>query len=339
MTAETKLDIRWSVLLGTVFAASPLSGSARPGVSIAGGFLAGGAIFGYRHLSRQRQSAAPEVAAPLFEIAAPAARVWALLAGTAVVFLPTLWWLFEQYTEAIWRNGHGLFVPIIMVLLAWSRLRGDESRAEESSPWGIPFLLFGALLATIDSALHSGFLGALGLVIALPGLSLLLLGSRRTRAIAFPLALGVFLIPLPEKLPDPLGLPSATADLAVPILKAFGIPVLRNQTVFVLPTDVFLISTNCSGVSTFYAAVFFALILAAQAGTWMRRIAILLSPWPVTVGVNGIRSACLLALCHRYGIRLLDTPIHGLTGIGTFWAVMIIIYLLSGRPKFWKMNS
>jgi exosortase len=339
VTAETKLDIRWSILLGTVFAASPLSGAARLGVSIAGGFLAGGAVFGFRHLRRRRQSAPPEVAAPLFEIAAPAPRVWALLGGTAVVFLPTLWWLFGQYTAAIWRNGHGLFVPIIMVLLAWSRLRRDESRAEESSPWGIPLLVFGVLLAAIDSAVRSGFIGTVGLVMALPGLSLLLLGSRRTRAIAFPLALGVFLIPLPENFPEPLGLPSATAELTVPILKAFGLPTLRHQTVFVLPADIFMISTNCSGVSTFYAAVFFALILAAQASTWMRRVAILLSPWPVTVGVNAIRSAFLLALCHHYGTRVIGTPIHGLSGIGTFWAVMLLIYLLAGRPGFWKMRS
>jgi exosortase len=338
VTAETKLDIRWSILLGAVLAASPLTGAARPGVSIAGGVLVGGAVFAFRRLRRRRQPAPPEAVAPLFEIATLGPHVWALLGGAAVVFLPTLWWLYGEYTEAIWRNGHGLFVPIIMVLLARSRLRSDESQAEESSKWGIPLLVVGALLAVIDSGVRMGFLGTVGLVIALPGLSLLLLGSRRTRAIAFPLALGLFLIPLPVNLPEPLALPSATATLTVPILKAFGIPVVRHQTAFLLPAGIFMISTNCSGISTFYAAVFFALALASQTGTRARKVILLLSPWPVTVGVNAIRSAFLFALCNRYGLQVINTPIHGLTGIGTFWAVMLLILLLAGHPRSWKMR-
>jgi exosortase len=336
VTAETKLDIRWSILLGAVLAVSPLTGSARPAVSIAGGVLAGGAIFGFRRLRRRRQPVQPEVAPPLFEIAGPAPRVWALLGGTAVVFLPTLWWLFGQYTEAIWRNGHGLFVPIVMLLLARLRLRRDESRAEESSPWGGPLLVIGALLAVIDGGARTGFLGTAGLLIALPGLSLLLLGSRRTRAIAFPLALGLFLIPLPENLPEPLALPSATATLTVPILKAFGVPVVRHQTAFMLPAGMFLISANCSGLSAFYGAVFVAVTLASLAGTRARRVAVLLSPWPITVGVNAIRAAFLFALCNRYGLQVADTAIHGLTGVGTFWAVAFLIFLLTGHPRSWK---
>jgi exosortase len=265
--------------------------------------------------------------------------VWALLGGTAVVFLPTLWWLFDQYSEAIWRNDHGFFVPIAMVLLARPRLRRDESGAEESSAWGIPLVVAGALLAAIDSAARTGFLGTAGLLLALPGLSLLLLGARRTRSIAFPLALGLFLIPLPEELPEPLAFPSASATLTVPILEAIGVPVVRHQTAFILPAGAFMISTNCSGIATFYAAVFVAVTLASLVGTWTRRILLLLATWPITVGVNAVRSAFLVALCNHYGLRIIDTPIHGLTGIATFWGVMLLVFLLAGHPRSWKVPA
>jgi hypothetical protein len=36
----------------------------------------------------------------------------------------------------VWRNGHGLFVPLFMGLLARSTLRRDPGTAEESSAWG-----------------------------------------------------------------------------------------------------------------------------------------------------------------------------------------------------------
>jgi hypothetical protein len=55
------------------------------------------------------------------------------------------------------------------------------------------------------------------------------------------------------------------------------------------------------------------------------------------VCVNAIRSAILIALCNRWGIQVLQSPIHGLTGIGTLLAVSFLILALSGRLKPWKM--
>jgi exosortase len=135
-----------------------------------------------------------------------------------------------------------------------------------------------------------------------------------------------------------LAFPSATATLTAPILEAFGIPVVRHQTAFVLPAGKFLISTNCSGISTFYAAVFVALTLAAQAGTRTRKVVLLLSPWPITVGANAIRSAVLLALCNRYGLEIINTPLHGLSGIGAFWGAMLLIFALASHPRSWKVG-
>lgn len=333
-----KRDLGWSALLGAVFAASPLSGAidAHPRVSLVAGIVAAVGIFTIRRL-RGRQAAQRHAAEPpLFQTKTAGPLVWVLLAGSLVTFLPTLVWLFWEYTDAIWRNAHGIFVPIVMAVLARSRLRRDECRAEESSPWGIPLLVGGGLLAAIDSGARSDYLSALGLVIALPGLSLLLLGARRTRAIAFPLALGLFLIPIPPRLPEPLFLHTATAALVEPLLEALGTPTPRHQTAFLLPVGSFGISANCSGIATLYASVFLAVILA-QSHSWPRRAALLLSTWPITVGVNAVRTTFLIALCNRYGLEVLNSPIHGLTGIGTLWAVLILVFALADPLRFWRM--
>jgi exosortase len=334
-----KGDIGWSVLLGIVFAASPLSGAvgSHPRVSVVAGIVVGMAVFAVRRLRSGRRPDPQVAAPPLFRPTEAPPLVWVLLGVTAIAFLPTIIWLFGQFTESIWRNAHGVFVPIVMVVLARTRLRRNESQAEESSSWGIPLLLIGVLLTAIDSGVRSGLLSTVGLVIALPGLSLVLLGSRRTRAIAFPLALGVFLMPIPEKFPEPLHLDTATSALVEPLLQALGVPTLRHQTAFVLPVGAFGVSTNCSGIPTLYAGIFLALILAAHARRWPRRIALLLTPWPITVCVNSIRTAFLIALCNRYGLEVLDTPIHGLTGVGTLWAVVFLILAFDGRLRFWKM--
>jgi exosortase len=336
VTREARLDLRWAAILGAVFAASPLSGAARLGVSAAAGVLVAAGVLGFRRWRRRRR---PEPAPPpLLGLAGPAPLVFWLLLGCLAVFLPTLVWLFGQYTEAIWRNGHGLFVPVAMALLAASRLRRDGGRAEESSAAGAPLVVAGALLAALDAGVRSGFLGTVGLIVALPGLSLLLIGARRTRVIAFPLALAVFLIPLPEKVPEPLGLPTATAALAEVVLDQLGFAAVRRMTIFVMPAGLFNVSTNCSGVATLYAAIFFATLLAAVERTWWRALLVFASAWPITVGVNALRAAFLFAVCDRFGLATLHTPIHGLSGIATFWLVMASLYLIAGRPELWKVR-
>lgn len=338
MTSETRLDLRWSLLWGVVFGAGPHSGAARLGVSVAAGVGVAALVFGVRRERRRRGLSRAAPSASLFERAAFTPPVRALLVGVVAIFLPTFVWLFGEYTAGIWRNGHGLFVPIAMAALAGARLRNDEDGAEESSFWGIPLLALGAGLAVLDAGMRSGYVGTLGLLMALPGLSLLLLGARRTRRLAFPLALGVFLLPLPALVPEPLGLPSATALLAAPLLTGLGFPVTQHLTVFVMREGVFNISTNCSGVATLYASVFFALLLGAQMDSPLRRVALLLCTWPVTVAVNALRAAFLLICADRFGLDFINTALHGLSGIGTFWGVMAVMFLIAGRPHFWRMD-
>ena len=329
-------DLGWSLVWGFVFGAGPHSGAARLAVSLVAGTLVAIGVFAALRYRSRRGGGAPAAEGPLVERASLTPPVWALLAGCVAIFLPTLVWLFGEYTPGIWRNGHGLFVPIAIGVLVAARLREHRGAQEESSPWGLPLVALGALLAVVDAGVRSGYVGTLGLLLALPGVSLLLLGVRRTRRIAFPLALGIFLIPLPEHIPEPLALPSATAALAAPLLSALGFPVQQYLTIFVMREGVFNISTNCSGVSTLYAAVFFSLLLGARMRSPLRRLALVLCTWPVTVLVNSLRAAFLLICADRFGIAIVGTPIHGLSGIGTFWGVMLLLFLIAGRPRFWR---
>jgi exosortase len=336
MNAGLRRDLVWSLVWGVVFGAGPHSGAARRSVSLVAGTLVAVGVFAALRYRRRRAPCAPDAGAPLLERASLAPGVWVLLMGCVALFLPTGVWLYGEYTPGIWRNGHGLFVPIAMGVLAARRLRADATAREESSPWGLPLLVLGAALAVADAGVRSGYVGVLGLLLLLPGLCLLLLGARRTRRLAFPLALGVFLMPLPERVPEPLALPSATAALAAPMLSALGFPVEQHLTVLVMREGPFNISTNCSGVATLYGALFFSLLLGDRMRSPLRRAALLLCSWPVTVFVNSLRAAFLLICADRFGAAIVDTPVHGLSGIGTFWGVMLLLFLIAGRPRFWR---
>ena len=326
--------------IGVLVAVGPFT----PGAwlpSIAAGAGVGTAFVAWRAWQRHRQPEAVETdaasveALPDAEAAPPAPptpwRVWVALAMLAAVFTPTARWLYASWTASIWTNAHGILIPPVMAWMIFAALRRDPEKGPEASPWGFAFLLPGLFLVAVDAILRTFQLGALGLVIALPGVSLLFLGTRRTRAIAIPLLLGIFMIPIPNSVATHLYLKMITAAAVEPVLTILGIPVLREGTVLILPNATFLVADACSGFATLYAAVGVAIVLAAYARSWPRRLLLVLSAWPLAVACNIVRVTLLVATANRYGLGLLDTPFHAASGVATFWVALLVLLLISDR--------
>ena len=169
-------------------------------------------MLGFRLFSRRRSGAVSRPAQePRQAAAGLPLSVWASLAVFAAVFAPTLLWMYGQWTESIWEDGHGLFMPVVTAYLALAILRRDTGSERDASPWGFAFLIVGLGLLVFDSAIRVHYLSALGFVICLPGLSLLLLGVRRTKRLAVPLLLAWLMVPLPNFVATYVELPSAIA--------------------------------------------------------------------------------------------------------------------------------
>ncbi len=320
-----------AILVGLVMGLSPHTSGSRLVPSIAGGLLAGAAVFAYRVRASRRAVRAGQSAVPARPVRRPPALVWATLLASAVVFAPIAAQLFDRYTGSIWKNGHGLFVPLIMGSLALAILRRDTTGDADASAWGFVPVALGLALVVVDGAVQTLYLATLGLVVFIPGLCLLLLGARRTRALAFPLLLGVFLLPLPTSLGTPLQLPTATAAGVATLFENLGVPVLRRGAVLDMPGAVYVVSANCSGFSAFYAGIGAALVLGFLGRSRLRAGMLLLAVWPLTWLANVLRSAILVALCEARGIGFADTPFHGLSGIVAFWLVMLGLLLLADR--------
>jgi exosortase len=319
-------DLRFAICLGVLLGLSPLTGSARIVPSLALGTLAAALALALRR-GRPRPSAARSPTR-----AWPPPAVWAVLAVAVVAFAPTLVWLYGEYTESIWHNPDGLFVAAAMALLARSALRRDASETREASASGFAWLAPALALVVLDTGLDSGSLSALGLVLALPGFSLLLLGARRTRLLALPLVLGIFLVPIPSGFEDPLGFASATASLAEPIARVLGIDAYRHQTAFRLSKGWLRIGGNCSGIAMLHAAVALGVLLACTARSRARFWLPILLGAPIVLLVNAARTVVLMLLCDRFGNGVLETPLHGLSGIVAFWLVVGAFWLLADRP-------
>jgi len=257
---------------------------------------------------------------------------WSWFSLLCVIFAPTLLWLWQRWTLSIWHNGHGLLVPFVVAFLVRDVLRRDMVQGEEASGWGFVFFIPALLLVVVDSPIKTQLLSAFALVLCLPGLSLLLLGARRTRALVFPWTLALFMLPIPAAFINSTqtALRRISAAGSEQILTLIGVPVLREETTLYLPNGSILIADACSGFSTLYAAATLSLLLAYMTPSLTRRAVLLLAAFPCALSCNIVRCSLLALAVNRGRGDLLDTSFHPLSGLLSFSAALALLFVLAG---------
>jgi exosortase len=263
----------------------------------------------------------------------PRAVVLLVAVELALVYAPTLVWLFDRWTMGVWNNAHGLLIPPAVAWFAWQELRPLRDAPRESSAWGYLFLLPALALHVLDTGMHTQILSAASIVLALPGLSLLFLGRRRSAAIAFPLAFLLFMLPIPLAVTERLHLvlrQIATVATAwiVPML---GVTVYSEGTSLHLVDGVLFVGDACSGFSTLYAAVAVAVLTAFSCNDWRRRVVALAAAVPLAVAANVVRIILLVFVVRWLGTPALETWMHPASGVLTF-ALSLPVILWLGRP-------
>ncbi len=252
-----------------------------------------------------------------------------------VLYLPTLAWLFERWTTSVWHNIHGLVIPLVVAYFVWRELRHIGDADDDASAWGFLFLVPALVLLALDAGMHTQLLSAASLILALPGLALLFLGKRRTRAIALPLAFATLMLPVPLVLIErlQLGLRRLATGTAASVVHLVGVPVFAEGTTLHLPGVSLLVGDGCSGFSTLYASVAVAGLTAysSSAGT-RRRLLVVLAAVPLAIAANLVRVTVLALLVVWQGQRVLQTWLHPVSGMVTFMVVVpLIVYL--GEPS------
>jgi exosortase len=257
------------------------------------------------------------------------------LVPAVLVFAPTMYWLWQRWTMDVWHNIHGLFIPLVMAYFVYRILRSDPVVDVEQSAWGFLFLVPGLGLIVLDSAIRTQLLSALGMVLCLPGLALLLLGRRRTRALAFVWLLSFFMLPIPAAFMETfiLQLRTMTAAGAERVIALCGVPVVREGTTLLLPGANMVITDGCSGFSVLYASVALALVFAYMSPSWPWRVITLAAAFPIAVSCNVVRCASLGMIALHWGAGALDTAVHPLSGMLTFTAAAALLTYVGTQAR------
>jgi exosortase len=323
-------DLVSGALIAVLLALSPLTPN-EWGISFAIGAAMGAVWVAYRSYAR-RSSVSAATAPQSLSVE----LTWfgaACLAAWAIAFAPTWVWMYREWTGSVWQNNHGIFIPVIMVLLARSALRRDRGGPEEASAWGLPIVALGLALALVDSASSTRYLAAIGLVITLPGLSLLLLGRRRTRMLGPVWLISIFMLPLPTTAFHQVALRNWTAAAATPLIQSIGLSALREQTVITLPNSMFIVGDACSGFATLYSSIAVAVFMACFCRSPWRRVMLLALAAPLALAANVLRAFVLVLLGALGDVSLLDTALHEASGVAAFFLVLVVLYRFSDQQR------
>ncbi len=260
-----------------------------------------------------------------------------IIALILILFAPTALWLFDRWTMGVWHNGHGILITAVVIYLIWEELQRQQLKNHEttSSAWGFLFLAPALILHMLDTGIHTQLLSAAALFLSLPGFSFLFLGAKRTKSILFPLSMLIFTLPIPLTFTESihLFLRHIAADSVGWILIQIGIPSFKTGTLIEIPNGSLQVADACSGFSTLYASITVAILTAYFCPVVIRRVLVLTIAIPLAITINVIRVFLLTMLVHWFGIDILDTSLHEISGIITFVVSLPIIFWLGRAPE------
>jgi exosortase len=226
--------------------------------------------------------------------------------------------------------GHGFFVPLVAGYIAWQRRHILATIPRRSSGWGLFLVIFAAVEALVATLGAELFTARLAFIIALVGVILYLGGREWVKALAFPLALLLFMIPIPTIIYAALTLKLQTlaSQLGEALISMMGIPVLRSGNTLILASQTLDIAEACSGIRSLLSLGFLSLVYAyfADKRPWMRW-ALLAATVPIAIGANGIRVA-LTGVMSNMDTKLAQGMYHETEGYIVFLVALVALIIV-----------
>lgn len=237
----------------------------------------------------------------------------------AVVFLPALGTLARAW-RATEHQSHGFLVPAVAGWIAWGT-RDRWGRLARATDARGAVLLALALTLYALSLLPSAASGqGLALVAAIAGAVWWREGSRRLRALAFPIAFLLFMVPIPPDwfTPFAVQLLLFVSWAAEGVLHVLGVDMLREGNVIVLAGGASLmVAEACSGLTAILTLLPIAVLIAYLSPlSNARRVVLVALALPIAMFANLLRVVVtVLAALVWDAATVTADPWHTLAGL------------------------
>ena len=260
-----------------------------------------------------------------------------------LTYLPRFAILHAKYSEVDSYYAHGYLIPLISGFVIWHKRHRLKVLPVAPTSMGLWVLAGGLVLHLFGTWWDVNVVGDVSMLVVLAGLSLYLFGRPVTRALMFPLAFLLFMIPLPKisLIYVTFRLKLFAARVATEIVDAVGIPVLLHGAFIELPNGVLEVENACSGLRSLIALTGLGALVAHFLPVSRRmKVGFVLVAIPVAVAANLIRIVSLVLVSYRYGPAGRAFEIADLaTGLLVFaiaWAGLLVV---SKGAVAWERRS
>ena len=294
----------------------------------------------------ERSAIVTDTTLPTVSKSGQASRAFAILLVVLVgVYALPLYRLVRYSLENdLW--SHVLLVPWISLYLVWLRKSQLPPAAPSFSFYAAVPLLGGVAAAVSLSAMKFNGTGLtpansisitiLSFVLFLMAIAAWVSGPVRTRALAFPLAFLIFMVPFPTFITHAVEVffQHASADAASLLLAISQTPVLRDGLFFKLPGITVEVAEECSGIRSTLVLFITSLVgayLFFQSRT--HRALLASAVIPIAIIRNGLRIFTIAMLCVHVSPEMIHSWIHRrggpfffLLSLIPFFALLLFLY-------------
>jgi exosortase len=227
--------------------------------------------------------------------------------------------------------SHGFLVPPLAAYFAWTRRSAFAAVSSKPTLWGLVVVAASLALLAAGVAAAEPFVSRLSLLGVVAGSVLFLAGFAAARALAFPIAFLLLMIPPPEIVFNQVSLPLQlfASRIGEEALRGAGIAVLRDGNVLELATLRLEVAEACSGIRSIVALVTFALLLGELGGRGPVRLGVLAAlTVPIAVVMNAGRVAATGVAASRFGPEVAAGVLHTISGLVVFGVAAGALVLL-----------
>jgi exosortase D (VPLPA-CTERM-specific) len=266
------------------------------------------------------------------------------IVATLISFAPFFYEVFDFRTLAP-DTGFGIVLPFVSLFLIWRQRDQLRGIPITGSWYGLLLVAAGLALRAIGAFSTMSTVVRYGFLLVLYGLVLSVTGPKLFRRLGAPLAILIFMVPLPMYLTGilTLDLQLVSSIIGVWIIRAFGISVFLQGNVVDLGTMQLEVAEACSGLRYLLPLMVLALMIAyLYRGELWKRVLIFLLSIPITVLMNSIRIGFIGITVEYWGKRMAEGLLHDFEGWLVFMfsvaAVLLVAFLLTkiGRRSRWS---
>jgi exosortase len=247
----------------------------------------------------------------------------------AWLYLPIISHLARQW----WSDpnfSHGFFVPAFSGFVLWQDRTRLASLSPQPSWWGLPMILLGLMMLVLGDLGAELFISRTSLPILIAGLVTLLLGWNFLRAVLFPLAFLILMIPIPAIVFNQITFPLQllASKIASSILPALGVPVLREGNIIGLPLMQLEVAEACSGIRSLMSLTTLAIIYGylTESNVWIR-VLLAVASLPIAVATNSLRIVGTGLLVQYWDPDKAEGFFHAFSGWLIFVMSLIMLFL------------